>query len=866
VNDIDRQVLAAFQIEHKEHIEGIRSLVDDFERTAFQPGDSRFDEAFRLAHSLKGGARVCDLRTVERLGHQLEALFSSVRQGELAWRSDVVHVAKLVLDAVEDWMAALAEGGQPPEPDEALAAIDYLLAEAVGPPQPTTEPQAQSELQKELRAAFAEEYTAYVESLRQFLLNQQSGSAPAQASVEEAFRNAHSLYCASQAAELVAAQGVGKQLVEVFAPLRHRQEPCEAKLIHDVLAMLEELESVVRQTLNVSVTGQKTTESKSGSEMTSAALAEERPSSDAKSPNSAGTVRVQATSLDHLVRSSAQLLSELNCQDQVEAELGKLSREVDAMRLDRRNLRHLSSPGLDGRSDSPHFGRLVNYLEGIDRRLESLARQAQRLHRLHSRHEWLLRSRGQQIHESAQQARMIPVESVCQGLRKMVRDLAKHQNKQVDFSLRGLEQRADRLVLQALKDPLIHVLRNAVVHGVESVDERIAAGKPTAGQIQLTVETTSNRLRICIADDGHGLDEAAIRDRAVQLGLVSAADAGPQSNDLAKLVLQPGFSTQQQVSELAGRGMGLSVVQEAVTRLQGEVRVSSQPRTGTRVEIEVPHSVSTRRVLLVRSTDQTYAIGVSNIEQLLRVPLDKIEFLEGKPVVMHRRQPIALVTLRELLSLSDEAYGVQSDQVSVVILRSGKNLVALGVDALLAERETLVQELTGPAAAVPHFSGALLLGDGSVALVLNPQQVIERPRSQCSITTTANRAARADEKPPLVLVVDDSFTTRTLEKSILEAHGFEVQIAVDGVEALALLRSQHVDLVISDIEMPRMDGFELLEKMKADNRLKNLPIVLVTSRDKTEDREIGLNLGANAYIVKQKFNHQELLDTIRQIL
>jgi two-component system chemotaxis sensor kinase CheA len=240
--------------------------------------------------------------------------------------------------------------------------------------------------------------------------------------------------------------------------------------------------------------------------------------------------------------------------------------------------------------------------------------------------------------------------------------------------------------------------------------------------------------------------------------------------------------------------------------------------------------------------------------------------LEGSPFITHMKEPLALLSLSSLLGNEAASWELEGSGLPVVVVNSGGKHCALGVDGLLAEREALIHELTGPAARVPYFSGAIHLGHGDIALVLNPAQLVGQSGNKSSQLPVAASTMAIEEQTPEILVVDDSFTTRTLEKSILEAHGYKVHIAVDGVEGLSLLRSQNVDLVIADVEMPRMTGFELLENVRTDTRLQRLPFILVTSRDKVEDRENGLNLGANAYIVKQKFDHENLLDTIQQML
>jgi two-component system chemotaxis sensor kinase CheA len=357
-----------------------------------------------------------------------------------------------------------------------------------------------------------------------------------------------------------------------------------------------------------------------------------------------------------------------------------------------------------------------------------------------------------------------------------------------------------------------------------------------------------------------------VAEAAVRRGLLSEAEAASASPDeLARLVFRPGFSTAASVTGAMGRGMGLSVVYEAAARLQGEVTVRPRDGAGTVFTLSVPLSVSTHRLLLVSCRGQTFAVPVHAVERLLRLRMAEVAAVEGRPMLLLGGQPVPLVTLAGLLDLGEAAVSAADDYLRVAVLRWGARRVAAAVDGFLAERECLIKDLDAPAGRVRKLAGGVLLEDGSVALVLNPAELLlaARPAERAPLRTAA---PAPEKKTPTVLVVDDSLTTRTLEKSILEAHGYRVRLAVDGVEALERLRAEPADLVITDIQMPRLDGFRLLEEMKKDRRLAQVPVIVVTSQERREDQERGLALGADAYVVKRKFDHEELLATIRQIL
>ncbi|MBX9634866.1 MAG: response regulator, partial [Magnetospirillum sp.] len=325
-------------------------------------------------------------------------------------------------------------------------------------------------------------------------------------------------------------------------------------------------------------------------------------------------------------------------------------------------------------------------------------------------------------------------------------------------------------------------------------------------------------------------------------------------------------STKGAVDDLSGRGMGLSVVREMVTMMNGTVEVLPRQPHGTRFRVSLPLSVSTQRLFLVGCQGHTYAIPTEGIDRLYRVPAEAVKTVEGKSVVFLGNQQLPLLSLAHLLALGETSVKVSRNVVPLLVLKNGDRRVGVAVDEFLSIREALVKDIGVPAAMGTMVAGGMLMEDGAVALVLNPFEIVETFRKSGSIRVLTTVEKPAERRVPVILVVDDSLTTRTLEKSILEAHGYVVRLATDGIEGLSKLRAEHVDLVISDIQMPRLDGFGLLQAIKGDQELKKVPVILVTSLEAREDRERGLALGADAYVVKRKFDQKELLETIGQIL
>lgn len=763
MNGIRERLLAAFQVEYREHLEAIRKLCDELVRRTEGSGIAQLDETFRRAHSLKGAARAVDLQPVEQLAHRLETLFARVRGGQMRLDKELSAVIVHILDVVEDWVTAFVAGQNPPDTGDALALIDHWLeGERPAPP---------------------------------------CGAAPVPAAPPPV----------TVPPELLAAIPAPES-VPVPEP------PCQP------------------EPPKVPV------------------LAEE-------------TVRVRAEHLDRLLRSSNELMTETMNQRKVTDGLLDIDRRLAEMDKQWNRLRKLAGNALRELGDGDRAGALERHGDALDQQLRSVSRQARQARRLQQRTGWTLRQLATDLQQEVRDARMVPAESVFAGFRKMVRDIARESGKQVEVQVTGLEVEADRMVLQGLKDPVMHLLRNALAHGVELPSERVAAGKPAAAQVSLGFAVTDGRLVMSVEDDGRGLKCDAIRGKAVELGLFSVEEAAELSRQtLVDLIFDPGFSTNRAVDDLSGRGMGLSVVREAATMMNGTVEVLPREPFGTRFRLSVPLSVSSQRLFLVGCQGHTYAVPTEGIDRLHRVPAEAVRTVEGKSVVYLGDQQVPLLSLAHLLALGETAVKVSRNVVPLLVLKNGDRRVGVAVDEFLSIREALVKDIGVPAAMGTMVAGGMLLEDGGVALVLNPFEIVETFRKSGSIRVLTTVEKPAERRVPVILVVDDSLTTRTLEKSILEAHGYVVRLAVDGIEALAKLRADHVDLVISDIQMPRLDGFGLLQAIKNDQALKKVPVILVTSLEAREDRERGLALGADAYVVKRKFDQKELLETIGQIL
>lgn len=464
---------------------------------------------------------------------------------------------------------------------------------------------------------------------------------------------------------------------------------------------------------------------------------------------------------------------------------------------------------------------------------------------------------GETLADSVRRARMLPFGSACESLPRLVRDVSTATGRPARLTIAGADIEADRPVLDALKDSLLHLVRNAIDHGVDDAATRERLGKPAQATISVRAALHGERLTVTVSDDGRGLDIAAIRRKLAERGLVvPEADA-----DVARMLFQAGFSTMDVATTISGRGVGLDAVEAAMSRVRGTVAVSWVAGQGTTFTLQCPLTLAAIRAVLVRSGSQVLALPTSNVEQLLRIRRTDVRRAEGREVILTGAEPIPLVSLAVILG-PPFVPGAMSDIFPALVVSAGDWRVAFLVDAVETEQELVVRPILRGKSSMPHVSGGALQGSGELVLVLNPVSLVQ----QAVGGRFGALAAPAQAKRLRVLVVDDSMTTRALEQSVLEAAGFEVTTAVDGADAWRQLLESGTDLLVSDIEMPNMDGLALTRAVRTSERFTNLPVVLVTSLDTPEARERGLAAGADAYVGKASEGQAGLLATVRDLL
>lgn len=458
--------------------------------------------------------------------------------------------------------------------------------------------------------------------------------------------------------------------------------------------------------------------------------------------------------------------------------------------------------------------------------------------------------------------RMLPFVEACQGLDRMVRDLALSSGKEVDLVIAGSGIEIDRAILEGLRDPLVHLVRNAIDHGVELASARVAAGKSPRSRIEVSAVLRGAQIEVSVEDDGRGLDMEAIRAKARKSHLEVPADDARA----AELIFLPGFSTAGFITEVSGRGIGLDAVKDRIEAMRGAVNVSSQAGRGARFVLTTPLTLTTVRAVVLRAGGQTFAMDGAAIQRMVHVRPEEIRSFEGREMVFLRGDPVPLISLAHTLGIRAQNLGASATGATALVLAAGDCQVAFVVDQLLAEQPVVVKTLGARLRRLRYVSGAAMMPDGQVVFILNPADLMRSALARTIGDESPATFGAAQEAKKRILVTDDSVTSRTMMQSMLEAAGYDVTVTVDGADAWEVLQEQGTDLVVSDVEMPRMDGLALTEIIRHSSQFSDLPIVLVTARATDQDKTSGMEAGANAYLVKSTFDQQGLLDVVAQLL
>lgn len=735
----------------------------------------------------------------------------------------------------------------------------------------------QEEFLTRLRETFRVEAAEHIEAMMAGLVAlERADDAEQPPIIERIFREAHSLKGAARSVSVAGVEALCQELESIFAAMKRKELTVSAGMLdamHPALGVLgtlcgspgvpsssecEKQEKGALAALRQIVQGTADERTKAPA---ITVASQPRIVATAVVPD---TVRVSTRKLGAILLEAEELVGAKIAANERAAELRALAADVtnwNQRRIGlaaRRRRRHEGTmAGSDLlESETLYFRTLENSL----RKLAGSARQDARA----------LAAMTDGILEDAKKVLLLPCSYLLGTLPTVLRDLAREQGKDADLVASGEDIEIDRRVLDELKDPLIHLLRNCVDHGIEKPDARRELGKPGRGSVTITVRPVEgNRVEFTVADDGAGIDTDKVRKAAVRRELIAVDEAAQLAeDDVTGLIFRSGLSTSPIITDLSGRGLGLAIVREKVEKLGGTITVTSTPGAGTTFRMLVPLSLATFRGVFVVVAGRRFVIPTASVERVGRVKPDEIKTVENRPTISLGNRAVSLVNLRDVLELSAPDARLNGAARPVVVVHAADRRVAFLVDEVQGEHEVMVKKLGQQLARVRNIAGASISGSGTVIPILNVVDLMESA-STAGVPGPVDAAHVPDTAPvqrARVLIVEDSITARTLMKSILEGAGYEVVATVDGLDALTRLKTEPFELVVSDVDMPRMNGFELTARIRADKKLSELPVVLVTALGSQKDREYGIEVGANAYIAKSDFDQSNLLEIIRRLL
>lgn len=590
------------------------------------------------------------------------------------------------------------------------------------------------------------------------------------------------------------------------------------------------------------------------------------------------TIRVSMGKLDSLLRQSEEMLSlklmaDRHLEDQLDlAHLFELWDKqwtktypiiCELRRLQEKN----DSQDRKRRQDDIRFAKLLEFNELTHNNLKIMKNRLADIRRKSDHDQYATGLMVDNLLGEVKQILMLPFSTMFESFPKLLRDLSRDQGKDVEVSIRGGEVEIDRRILEELHSVFIHILRNTIDHGIEKPEVRKKNGKPSRGMIQIGVcRDEDNRVEILLSDDGDGIDLEGLKEAALKHGSVSPEEARKLTGkEILPLIFQSGISTSPIITNISGRGLGLAIVREKIEKLGGRVSIETHRHKGTTIKMTLPLTVATFRGVLVTAAERPFIIPTTDVERTVRIKQEEIRTIENRNTLSLEGVVIPIVKLSDILELSDRSS--ELPVITVLILESRGKRIGFRVDEILTEQEMLLKSMSRPLSRVKNIAAATILGSGKVVPVLNVSDLVKSAAKSAvrPVKPTVLREGGQTAKQN-ILVVEDSITSRMLLKNILETAGYRVKSAVDGIDAISQLKTEKFDAVVSDVDMPRMNGFNLTEKIRGDKKLAELPVVLVTSLGSREDRERGIDVGANAYIEKSGFDQSNLLETLRRFI
>lgn len=760
----------------------------------------------------------------------------------------------------------------------------------------------ESDFRKRLLSTFKVEAQDHIKTISSGLVElEQTPDHETQAKiVETIYRDSHSLKGAARAVNLTDIETICQSLESIFAVWKQGiiNRPPEVfdaafRAIDTIRAILASLESgqaspeksqisKLLQELSHIGTG-KSEERKLESGIGSRGIGEQRPERSEEARHTAHpseTVRISTAKLGSLLLQTEELITAKQIRHQYYAGIREL---IDMLALLKNECAktycdvlpaHLTTERKNGgngkRFGTPQSAKLQEFFNWAQTHIKSMEGKFAMLTKTTRLQNKLLDRMVDNLLDDMKKVIMLPFSTLLEGFPLLVRNISHEQGKEVEFVMRGEGVEIDRRILEEMKDPLIHLLRNSIDHGIETPEARMANRKPRRGVITINISPVNeNKVEILISDDGAGIDIAKVKEAAVKNGVISQMEAeGLNERETISFIFHSGISTSPIITDISGRGLGLAIVREKVESLGGSISTETGAHVGTRFRILLPLTIATFRGTLVRLNDCVFIIPTVNIEKAVRIAPDEIKMVENRETITINDRPVSFVRLESVLGLSSAKKKSENSKFAVaLVLNAGGKYIAFGVDKILEEQDILVKNLGKHLSRVRNIAGAAVLGSGRPVPILNvPDLMRSAVKASAAPAKPASAVEERETEKKFILVVEDSITSRILLKNILESAGYNVKTAVDGIDAITMLKTEDFNLIVSDIDMPRMNGFDLTAKIRDDKKLADMPVVLVTALETRDDRERGINAGANAYIVKSDFNQSNLLEVVRRLI
>jgi two-component system chemotaxis sensor kinase CheA len=814
-----------FRIESDEHVQTISSGLLNLDKNPSPQDKAQILETiYREAHSLKGAARAVGMRDVEKVCQAMETVFSMLKKDEIQAESWILDV---LMDSIEGASKLVTS-------EEAIPIVELL------------------------------------HRLSQIIEN----SAESQNELEDVKKDFPSSDVATNPNHPTVS--IGTEVIYNNSKTEISDPENKTFDAEEEVSQRKEPEIVVL-TPQASIKG--TLAAQSQPNFNPHACVPGAPS-EPKRLGQSETIRIRTSKLDSLLYQVEEMVSIKMAANQRASDLRNLKSSLDLqkkqwlkiypeVRILRNFVETLEARDAWGTS-RPYLLKMIDFLEANEDTIKGLESKLKTINSMAENDSRQAASMVNDLLDDMKSVLMLPSSTLLEILPRLVRDLARDQGKKIKLTIEGGDTEIDRRILEEMKDPLIHLARNSIDHGLERPTDRTRRGKTEEGSLAISIaQLGTKKVEILVADDGAGIDVEKVKQAAIRKNLITEQELrGLNPDETTALIFKSEISTSPIITDLSGRGLGLAIVREKVEKLGGTVTVESRLGIGTVFHIQLPVTLATFRGTLVQVGTELFIVPTSNVIRVSRVRRDSIGTVENRDTITMKGRVLPLVRLADVLEIKSEPkLGQASEFVTVLILGASDQKIAFSVNAILNEQEVLVKSLGRQLSRVRNVSAATVLGSGQVALILNVSDLILSAMRIAGVGLVAHTQRPEDEeKTKSILVVEDSITSRMLLKNILESAGYEVQTAVDGADAWSTLKTANFDLVVSDVEMPRMDGFELTAKIRSQEDLKSIPVVIVTSLESREDRERGIDVGANAYIVKSGFEQNNLLSVVKRLL